>query len=252
MGIFSKILKKESSIWDQYYNEEEKGLKFTDKTIYDFLKSKVPENHYDYPALNYFGKKISYKHLFNKIEQASKALMFLGVRQGDVVTICMPNTPEAIVSFYATNNIGAIANMVHPLSAKEEIKHYLLESKSRVLILIDFDYEKVKDILDETIVHKVILVSAKDSMPQRLKVLYQITRGYKIKKPNISEKDYIRWNDFLLASINYNKTISHNMKSTDVALILHSGGTTGTPKGILLSNFNFNAEVQQCFFNVKK
>lgn len=252
MSIFDKLIKKNDSIWEQYYNKEERKLKFTDKTIYEFLKSCVEKEKSHYTALNYFGKKITYGHFFNKIEQISKSLLYLGVRNGDVVTICMPNTPEAVESFYAINNIGAVANMVHPLSAEEEIKHYLMESKSRILIMIDVDYEKVKNILDETLVHKVIVVSAKDSMPNLLKFGYQITRGYKIKKPKLSDKDYISWNDFLLLGINYNKTIVNTMKSEDVAIILHSGGTTGVPKGILISNFNFNAETQQCFFNVKK
>ena len=251
MGLFTKKTKS-NKIWDKYYNKEEKNLKFTDKTIFEFLKESVPHENYGYTALNYFGKKMTYSSFFNKIEQVSKSLMYFGVRSGDVVTICMPNTPEAVLSFYATNSIGAVANMVHPLCAGEEIKHYLIESKSRILILVDFDYEKIKDLLDETLVHKVILVSVKDSMPKYMSVLYQITRGYKIKKPSYNDKDYIRWNDFLLAGLDYTKTANISMTKDDVAVILHSGGTTGVPKGILISNFNFNSEVQQCFFNVKK
>lgn len=252
MGIFDRFLKREKSIWDKYYSKEEKNIKFTDKTIYEYLKYCIEKNEYSGTALNYFGKKITYKQLINKVEQVSKSLLNLGVRRGDVVTICMPNTPEAIECFYAINNIGAIANMVHPLSAEEEIKHYLNESKSRILIMLDSVYEKVEEIFGETLLHKVIVVSAKDSMPNLLKLGFQITRGYKIKKPSLTDKSYIRWNDFLLGGLNYNKKINNDMTKDDVAIILHSGGTTGTPKGILISNFNFNAEVQQCKYNVKK
>ncbi len=254
MALFDKLLKKQNSKtpWVQYYTKEEKKLKITDETIYNFLKSCVGKEYYNYTALNYFGKKITYGQFFNKVEQISRSLLSLGVRPGDVVTICMPNTPESVISFYATNNIGAVANMVHPLSAPEEIKRYLNESKSRVLIMIDMAYTKVKDIIDSTLVHKIVVVSAKDSMPKLLRLGYQITKGYKIKKPKLSDRSYIRWSEFALRSINYNKSIVHNMKSEDVALILHSGGTTGVPKGILLSNYNFNAEAQQCKFNVKK
>lgn len=254
MGIFDKILNKDKfkdEPWLKYYSKEERNLKVTDKTIYEYLKSCVGDDR-NYIALNYFGKKMTYGQMFNKIEQASKSLLFEGVRPGDVVTICMPNTPEAVISFYATNNIGAISNMVHPLSAPEEIKHYLLESKSRVLVMIDVAYEKVKQILDDTLVRKVIVVSARDSMPKLLGFGYQITRGYKVKKPSLRDRDYIRWNEFLLEGISYNKKCIHNMKKDDVAIILHSGGTTGTPKGILLSNYNFNAEAQQCYTNVKR
>lgn len=248
MSFINKLLSKDKfddAPWKKYYSKEENDLKITDKTIYEYLRFKVEERNYDAIALNYFGKKMTFRQMFEKIEQTSKSLLFYGVRQSDVVTICMPNTPEAVICFYACNSIGAVANMVHPLSAPEEIKQYLLESKSRILIMIDFDYEKIEGIIDSTLVHKVITVSAKDSMPTLLKIGYQITRGYKIKKPKLSDETYIRWSEFLLKGLTFNKEIPHNMVYSDVALILHSGGTTGVPKGILLSNYNVNALAQQ-------
>lgn len=185
-----------------------------------------------------------------KIEQASKALRSMGVRPKDVVTICLPNMPEAIISFYACNNIGAIADMIHPLSSEEQVKKYLLDSKSRFLIILDANYAKYKEILGETLVYKTVFVSPKESMPPLTSLGYQITRGFKIKKPRLGDIDFLTWKEFLLRGISYNKMFVNPMKSRDVAIILHSGGTTGNPKGIMLSNYNFNAECQQDGVNV--
>ena len=162
----------------------------------------------------------------------------------------MPNTPEAIISFYACNNIGAVADMVHPLSSQEQIKLYLNESKSRFLIMLDSNYEKYKEVLPDTLVYKTVFVSPKESMPPLLSIGYTVTRGLKVKKPKLGDIDYLTWKEFLLKGVNYNKPFENKMTSKDLAVILHSGGTTGKPKGIMISNYNFNAESQQGGVNV--
>lgn len=230
--------------WVNYYSEENKEIKYTDQTIYNFLVECVGEDT-DLVALNYFGTRMSFGEMFDKIDNAAKAFRSIGVKQGDVVTICLPNTPEALISFYAVNKIGAVADMIHPLSAGNEIKYYLTESKSRVLVLVDFAYEKVKDILDDTLVHKTIMVSPKDSMPKGLATGYALTRGLKIKKPKLNDFDFMSWGNFLFKGMTYGKISKSTASSEDLAVILHSGGTTGKPKGIMVSNFNFNAECQQ-------
>lgn len=249
--LFTKMFKKKDNDdpWLAYYSKEERSIKFTDKTIYEYLKDSVGVDT-DFIALNYFGTRVSYNELFLRIEQASRALRSLGVKPGDVVTICMPNTPEAIISFYACNNIGAVADMVHPLSSQEQIKLYLNESKSRFLIMLDANYEKYKDVLPDTLVYKTVFVSPKESMPALLNVGYTLTRGLKTKKPKLGDFDYLTWKEFLLKGVSYNKPFKNNMKSKDLAVILHSGGTTGSPKGIMISNYSFNAETQQGGVNV--
>lgn len=250
-NLITKITKRkyENEPWLSYYSKEERRIEFTNKTIYEYLTSCVGED-LDYIALNYFGRRISYNEFFDKINQASRALLNMGVKPKDVVTICMPNTPEAVITFYAINKIGAIADMIHPLSAAEEIKYYLQESKSKVLLLIDMNYEKVKPILSETSVQKTIVVSAKESMPLLTSIGYQVTRGYKIKSPYFGNGKILTWKEFMLRGLTGGKKTTRSMHSKDVAIILHSGGTTGKPKGIMISNFNFNAEAQQGAVNV--
>ena len=249
--LFTKLFKtkRRNEPWLNYYSREERSIKFTTKSIYNYMIDEVGEDK-DFIALNYFDSKISYNEFFDKINICARSLRSFGVKEGDIVTICLPNMPEAIEAFYACNKIGAIADMVHPLSSPEQIKFYLKENKSRFLFLVDFDYEKFEKVLEETLVYKTILVSPKESMPIGLSIGYSLTRGLKTKKPRMSDSDYMTWKEFLNAGISYSKEFAAEVKKDDVAIILHSGGTTGTPKGIMISNYSFNALAQQSAVNV--
>ena len=248
--LFTKLFKKKknNTPWLEYYSREERKIKFTNKSIYNYLLEEVGEDK-DFIALNYFNNRISYNEFFDNINVCSRALRSFGVKEGDVVTICLPNMPEALYAFYACNKIGAIADMVHPLSSPEQIKFYLRENKSRFLFLVDFNYDKFKDVISETLVYKTILVSPKLSMPLGLSIGYTLTRSIKTKRP-FFDRDYMSYKDFMLKGVTYTKDYSCDMKKNDVAIILHSGGTTGTPKGIMISNYSFNALAQQSAVNV--
>ena len=113
---------------------------------------KYPNNY----AYEFYGNKCTYKEFVSKIEDCARSLKSLGVKEGDVVSICMPNTPEAITMFYAINMIGAVSNMIHPLSGEKEIEFYLNKSKSKVILAIDVDWRKVINIINNTDVTKVI------------------------------------------------------------------------------------------------
>lgn len=249
--LFYKLFKKKDKDkpWLDYYSREERSIKFTDKSIYNYMVSEVG-NDKDFFALNYFENRISYNDLFRNINVCARSLREFGVKQGDIVTICMPNMPEAIYVFYACNKIGAVADIIHPLSSPEQVKFYLNESKSRFLFLVDFNYDKYKDIIKDTLVYKTILVSPKESMPLGLTIGYTITRSIKTKKPKSDNTAYMSWRKFM--SYGYSNVLEYqaDVKSKDLALILHSGGTTGSPKGIMISNYSFNAIAQQSAVNV--
>lgn len=235
--------------WLEYYSREERSIKFTNKSIYNYMKDNVGED-LDYIALNYFDNRITYYDFLRNIDCCARGLREYGVKDGDIVTICMPNMPEAIYVFYACNKIGAVADIIHPLSSPEEVSVYLNESKSRFLFLVDFDYEKYSEVIEKSLVYKTILVSPSESMKLLLRTGYQLLKGRSIKKPKKSDTRYMTWTEFFVDGANSSLEYSADVKKEDLALILHSGGTTGNPKGIMISNFNFNAIAQQSAVNV--
>ena len=239
---FLGIKQKPKSPWLKYYNKNDMNITPPDVSIYRFLKDKCKEEKYeDNIAISYFGNKVTYKEYFNEIDITAKAFKSQGIRKGDVVTVLSANIPEALLSFYALNEIGAVANILHPLLSENEIKQALQTYSSVVLVTMDICYSKIKNIINETGVYKTIIMSAKDSMPLLIKIGYNLTQNYKIEKPKNDEL-YIYWKDFYKKGINYqDDTIEENGYRDTPAVILQSGGTTGTPKGIVLSNGNFNS-----------
>ena len=235
--------KKNKTIWNEYYKSKDVKFKVPEDSIYNLIKKQVPGREKLY-AYSYFGHSVTYKVFMDQIDSAAKAFRSQGIRKGDVVTICMPNTPEALISFYALNKIGAIASMIHPLSSEQEIKNYLISTNSVMMVMIDLCYEKVAGIIKETDVYKTILVSAGSSMSIPMKLGYIFTKSYKIKKPYF-KGEYMYWRDFIAKGNNYKGKVENEVDKDTPAVILHSGGTTGTPKGIVLSNGNFNAEAEQ-------
>ena len=248
--------------WRAFYDNEKASLDYPDFSAYKLIEY-TASKHLSNVSYNYYGNKKTYHEFLMQIDEAARALKAIGVKHKDVVSICMPNTPEGIISFYAANKIGAIASMIHPLSAENEIKHYLNVSKTEWLITVDFTIEKIDKIIDDTKVKKVVSVSVAESMPLIIKSLYtasNVPKNIKLinlnpmyyinkdkKKRNI---DIIGWKDFIKLGKDYTKEIDDDFKGKEIAAILYSGGTTGTPKGVKLTNLNMNASAMQNFEHV--
>lgn len=213
------------------------------EAIVDSAKAKKKLNAVAY---EFQGKKTTYKTFFEKIDTLGKAYKSIGIEPGDTVTICMPNTPQGVDSFYALNRISAIPAMIHPLSAVGEIAFYVNTAKSKAVLVVDLFYEKVLEALKE-VDHpvKVIVAHIKDELPFPLNLLYPLTVKDKPAPLPTDNKNVIDWNDFVSAGKKAPALPNVFPKKEDTAVILFSGGTTGTSKGIELTNLNMNALAAQ-------
>ena len=229
--------------WDKFYGNVPKSINYFQGTIAEMIELSA-NKHADLYAYEYYGIKCTYREFYAKIEETAKALKAQGVNENDRVTICMPNTPQGIITFYAVNMVGAIANMIHPLSAEKEIEFYLNISHSKFLLTIDIAYEKIMNIIGNTEVEKMIVVSAAQDFGRSMTFLYWLTKGRKISV-KITRNNIIGWKTFIDSGKKYTGNYKCHKTADSVAVILYSGGTTGTPKGIMLTNKNFNAMAEQ-------
>ena len=222
-----------------YIDKMPKKIEYFDGGLYDAIyesSCKWPHNI----AIEYFETQVTYKEMIKRINKVAAALKAIGAERGERITVCMPNTPEAVYAIYAINEIGAVANMIHPLSSENEIEDYLNQAESKIMFCIDVSYPKVEAILKNTDVEQVIVVSPTRSMSTIVRIIYKLTKGRKnhIKK----SQQIITWDKFLSRAGKFIGNPHARVNSEDDAVIMYSGGTTGKPKGIVLSNINFNAQ----------
>ena len=227
-----------STPWLKYYGSTPASLNYPEKTMYQLLRN-TAQKYPDHIAYVFQGKKTTYAQFMKRIDAAAKGLYTMGLRRGDKITICMANTPQALDCFYACNRLGVIPNMIHPLSAPAEIAFYLNFSKSKAILTLDQFYDKVASILPELENPTQILIAkVADELPFPLNFIYPHTKGGKHPLP---KNGYALWEHVLCAGTDLIELPPDVGTATDCGAILYSGGTTGTTKGIMLSNRNFNA-----------
>ncbi len=230
--------------WEPWMGEVPMHLDYFQGTMAEAVE-RMGEKYADFDAYEFMGSHVSYKKLVEQIHECARALKAIGIREGDKVTICMPNAPQTVVMFYAVNMVGAIANMVHPLSAEGEIEFYLNDSESVAALTLDQFYGKFASIRKNTPCLKhLIIATVKDALKPIMKIGYALTQGRKIPKVP-KDADVLIWKDFIAGGKKFTGEVRVPREANAPAVILYSGGTTGITKGILLSNLNFNALAAQ-------
>ena len=235
--------------WQKYYSKEAITASIPELTAYQYMVSQNEDN-LSTKAIMYYGKKISYKNYIDMIDETARRLYNLGVTEGEVVTVMSVANPELEVLFYALNKLGAVINLIDVRSDYKQIKKYLMEVKSSTVVVMDNflpEFDKCMEDEDiDNIVENVITLSPYNSVLFPFNVLAEkksrkedsnlYSKIDEIKKKN----KYMTWND-LMSVHKYRYPRYPRYKKNMVAALVHTGGTTGVPKTVKLSNENFNA-----------
>ncbi len=189
-----------------------------------------------YDVAESFGNLISRKKFMRHVDSVAGFLASKGIKRGDVVTIFMPNIVQSFISFYAVNRIGAIANIVHPLTPANTLEEIMKTSNSKAIFVFDLIMEPYVEML-RRLNRLVIISSSSDYAPTVTRTALKVVEKVKVKKKTPSSNTA---KFYTISHINYNVPKVEN-NGDDDAVFLHGGGTTGKSKTIRLSNKNLNA-----------
>lgn len=234
MTTQNPVYASQAKPWLKYYDQ-----KFIDQTLpalsaFEYVCQRS-KNHLNDTALEYYGRKFAYADLIVNVKKTAAALRGAGVKKGDIITVVSIMTPEIIALFYAADMMGATLNLVDPRYSVEGIREYIEEVDSHLLVCLNVVYERCRQAAKRTNVEKVIVLSPADSLPPVMAVGYKLTTPDKNKYAS----NVIRWKQFIKGGEGQS-TAAEPYDPDHVCVVVHTGGTTGSPKGVMLTDDCFN------------
>ncbi|MBP3855113.1 MAG: acyl--CoA ligase [Ruminiclostridium sp.] len=220
--------------WLKYYSEEAINAPLPDCSMYEYLYY-CNKDYLGNTALNYFGRKITYKKLFENIDKVAAALQKNGVKKGDIVSVCTLTAPETIYLLYAINKVGAVSNWLGLTSPVQDLHNQLDSTDSKLVFVVEMAYDTIVEAAKATKIEKIVSVPIEFSMSTAIKAAASL----KNKHPVLNDIS-VRWKDFIESGTN---TVFEpvGIDCNEMAVIIYTGGTTGIPKGVMLSNKSGNA-----------
>ena len=232
----------ESKPWLKFYGDVPASIDYPQTTLYEAVADTAAQYPKDM-AYDFLGFTSTYERFLSEIDHCANALASMGMQKGDGITIAMPTTPQGIICFYAANKLGAVASMIHPLSTAAEIEFYLNVSRGRFALTIDAFYSKFKQVWPRTGLKRLILTRVTDYLLPMKAIGFYLQKGRKI--PKVPADDGVVWWKKMMRQPTP-ASPKAAMGPHELAVIMYSGGTTGKPKGIMLSNANFIAQGLMC------
>ena len=221
--------------WRKFFTDEVLNAELPKQTMFEYIYE-ANKDYEDQIAIEYLDMKpVTYGQLWEHIETVAKSLTALGVKPGEIVTVAMPNTPEFVYLAYAINRLGAVINIIHPLPGEQELHLYLNEAQSRFFFMFDGTYNLIKNSLKDTPVQTAVVISPAQSLSGIKRTLYKWS-----KFPKLDKSMCMTWDQFIEAGEGVIPAYFRKDPDT-MAVISHTGGTTGEPKGCMLSDTNENA-----------
>ena len=228
--------------WLDSYGGVAPNLDYSERTMSEAVLDTAAKEK-DFAALTFMGKATSYTRLATELDRVARAFYALGVRPGTRVLVCLPNVPQAVFCLYGLNRIGAVPTMVHPLSAVSELAFYMNEADCRIAVTLDQFYGKFLEVKKQRPIDKLIICRVSDELAFPLNIGQKLMTERKF--PKVEGENDLVWKDFVKLADTVTEDYVAKKDFRTEAVVLFSGGTTGTTKGIMLSDLNFNALAHQ-------